>query len=357
MDLDSALKGFVEPSLNTSLGEAKALRSATLADGKAQIDIELGFPAERYGAALKSQLQNHLQAHGIEQADIQVRSNIQSHAVQTGLKPLAGIKNVIVVASGKGGVGKSTVAVNLALALKEEGATVGLLDADIYGPSQPRMVGAEGKPDTNDELKKLLPKRALGLQTMSIGYLVDESQPMIWRGPMVSQALNQLLNETLWEDLDYLVVDMPPGTGDIQLSMAQKIPVSGAVVVTTPQEVAVMDARKGLKMFEKVKVPILGVVENMSTHLCSNCGHEEHIFGQGGGAALAAESGVRVLASLPLQASIGEQSDNGLPTVAADPDGPAAALYRQLARSATAQLSLQTKTYAAKFPKISVVPA
>lgn len=246
---------------------------------------------------------------------------------------LPGIRQIVAVASGKGGVGKSTVAANLALALQAEGRRVGVLDADIYGPSQPRMLGvSSARPDSPDG-KTMLPVMAHGLQTMSIGYLIDEEQPMIWRGPMVSQALQQLINETRWDDLDILVVDLPPGTGDVQLTLSQRIPVSGAVIVTTPQDIALLDARKALRMFEKVKVPVLGVVENMSTHVCSRCGHEEAIFGHGGGARMAAEHGLRVLGSLPLDLRIREQADGGCPTVAAAPDGPLAAQYRAVARA------------------------
>lgn len=291
---------------------------------------------------------------GVLGVSIQGETTIRSHAVQQNLKPLQGIKNIIAVASGKGGVGKSTTAVNLALALQADGATVGLLDADIYGPSQPRMVGnAAGKPEPT-ESGKIYPIESLGLKTMSMGYLVDEEQPMIWRGPMVTQALTQLLNETIWGELDYLVIDLPPGTGDIQLSLAQKIPVSGAVIVTTPQDIALLDARKGLKMFEKVSVPVLGVVENMSTHICSQCGHEEPVFGEGGGVQMAADYAVPLLGQLPLSMSIRLQADSGKPTVVADPESDESQRYVAIARRTAAQLSLQAKDYASKFPTIVV---
>jgi len=273
--------------------------------------------------------------------------------VQKGVEPIKGIKNIIAVASGKGGVGKSTTAVNLALALSAEGANVGILDADIYGPSQPRMLGVHGKPESKDG-KTLEPMTSYHLQAMSIGFLVDEETPMIWRGPMVTQALQQLLKDTNWTDLDYLIIDLPPGTGDIQLTLAQQVPVSGAVIVTTPQDIALLDARKGLKMFQKVEVPVLGVIENMSTHICSQCGHEEHIFGAGGGTKMAEQYDVNFLGSLPLDIRIREETDNGKPTVVAEPESRIAQTYREIARRAAAKLSLQAKNYAAKFPKIVI---
>jgi ATP-binding protein involved in chromosome partitioning len=284
---------------------------------------------------------------------VKVSSKIGSHAVQQNLKPQEGIKNIIAVASGKGGVGKSTTAVNLALALQAEGATVGILDADIYGPSMPRMLGCSGQPESIDG-KSLEPMVGHGIQSMSIGYLVEEDTPMIWRGPMVTQALEQLLSDTQWDNLDYLIIDMPPGTGDTQLTLSQKIPVSGAVIVTTPQDIALLDARKGLKMFEKVEVTVLGIVENMSTHICSNCGHEEHIFGAGGGGRMAEEHGVDLLGSLPLDITIREQADSGHPTVVADPESKISHIYRDIARRTAAKLAKQAKDYKAKFPKIVI---
>jgi ATP-binding protein involved in chromosome partitioning len=284
---------------------------------------------------------------------VDVSTRVVAHAVQKGIRPLRNIRNTIAVASGKGGVGKSTTATNLALALKAEGASVGVLDADIYGPSQPRMLGCRDKPDSPDG-KTIDPNVSYGIQSMSIGYLVDEETPMIWRGPMVTSALEQLLGDTNWDDLDYLVIDLPPGTGDIQLTLCQKIPVSGAIIVTTPQDIALLDARKGLKMFEKVNVPVLGIVENMSTHICSNCGHEEHIFGAGGGARMAAQYNVDLLGSLPLDIRIREGVDEGRPTVAVEPDSPISAAYRAIARRAAAKLSLRAKDFSGKFPKIVV---
>jgi ATP-binding protein involved in chromosome partitioning len=278
---------------------------------------------------------------------------IVAHTVQKGIKPLKNIKNTIAIASGKGGVGKSTTAVNLALALQAEGAKVGILDADIYGPSQPRMLGCRMKPDTADG-KSIQPNVSYGLDSMSIGYLVDEETPMIWRGPMVTSALEQLLGDTNWSELDYLIIDLPPGTGDIQLTLCQKVPVSGALIVTTPQDISLLDARKALKMFEKVEVTVLGIVENMSTHICSNCGHEEHIFGSGGGRQMAQQYDVELLGSLPLDIHIREGVDNGKPTVAMEPDSAITASYRDIARKAAARLALTGRDYSSRFPKIVV---
>jgi ATP-binding protein involved in chromosome partitioning len=285
---------------------------------------------------------------------LELSSAIQSHAVQRNLKPLAGVKNIVAVASGKGGVGKSTVAVNLALAWAAGGAQVGILDADIYGPSQPLMLGLSGEHPTSPDGKQIRPLQAHGLVAMSIGFLVDPQQAVVWRGPMVTQALTQLLTDTQWGELDYLVVDMPPGTGDIQLTLAQRAPVSGAIIVTTPQDIALADARKGLAMFEKVSVPVLGIIENMSVHVCTHCGHAEHIFGAGGGARLAAEHGVMLLGELPLDARIREQADGGRPTVVADPDSPAARAYVEAARRAAAMLARRARDRSTLFPKIVV---
>ena len=289
---------------------------------------------------------------GLDKVSVEIGSEIISHAVQKNLKPMAGVKNIIAVASGKGGVGKSTTAVNLALALAAEGARVGILDADIYGPSQPAMLGLSGRPETDG--KSIEPKIAYGVQSMSIGDLIDEDTPMIWRGPMVTGALQQLLNDTRWDALDYLIIDLPPGTGDIQLTLAQQIPVSGAVIVTTPQDIALLDAQKGLKMFEKVDVKIIGLVENMSTHICSKCGHEEHIFGAGGGAKMCADYNTELLGSLPLDIHIREQADSGTPTVVADPDGAISKVYKQIARRIAIRVAEMAQDHSAAFPKIVV---
>jgi len=325
------------------------------ADGETwNIDIQLGYPAAGYFDELKQQVHESVGSiAGIGAVNVTISSRIQSHAVQQNLKPLAGIKNIIAVASGKGGVGKSTTAVNLALALQAEGSNVGILDADIYGPSIPRMLGCKGQPDSTDG-KSLEPMIGHGIQSMSIGYLVEEDTPMIWRGPMVTQALEQLLNDTHWSDVDYLVIDLPPGTGDTQLTLAQRIPVSGAVIVTTPQDIALLDARKGLKMFEKVEVPVLGVIENMSIHICSQCGHSEHIFGEGGGASLSSEHGVDLLGSLPLDIRIREQADGGNPSVAAMEDSQISSIYRQIARKTAAKLATKARDHSASFPNIVI---
>ena len=276
-----------------------------------------------------------------------------AHEVQKGVTPINGVRNIIAIASGKGGVGKSTVAVNLALALSSEGATVGILDADIYGPSQPRMLGVNQRPESVDG-KSLEPLVSYQVQVMSIGFLIEEDSPMIWRGPMVTQALEQLLNDTRWKDLDYLVVDLPPGTGDIQLTLAQKVPVSGAVIVTTPQNIALLDARKGLKMFEKVEIPVLGIIENMSTHICCECGHEEHIFGAGGGKRMADDYDVEHLGNIPLDSRIRADVDGGRPTVVADPDGAIADIYRRIARRVGGKLAVRKRSYSDVFPSIVI---
>jgi len=352
--IEAALSGYVDPYLEKDLVAAKAIKNIAIDGGKVKVEVVLGFPAKGYAPTLASTLEARLKAvDGISEAQVEVTSKITAHAAQKGVNAIKGVKNIIAVASGKGGVGKSTTAVNLALALSAEGATVGMLDADIYGPSQPRMLGAGGKPESRDG-QTLEPIVSYHIQSMSIGYLIDEETPMIWRGPMVTQALEQLLKDTNWQDLDYLVVDLPPGTGDTQLTLAQKVPVSGAVIVTTPQDIALLDARKGLKMFEKVEVPVLGVVENMGIHICSKCGNEEPIFGEGGGQRMADEQGVAFLGALPLDIHIREDADSGKPSVVADPDSRIAQLYRDIARRTAARLSLQAKSYAAKFPSIVI---
>ena len=352
--IEKALETYVDPHLDQNLVAAKVISDIRIDGDSASIDIQLPYPAARYGQQLVTELQALLRTEaGVEAATVNVSHKIIAHSVQRGVKRLENIKNIIAVASGKGGVGKSTTSVNLALALASEGAVVGLLDADIYGPSQPRMMGLSGQPESQDG-KTIEPMENYGVQTMSIGFLVEEDTPTIWRGPMVTQALEQLLNNTRWRDLDYLVIDLPPGTGDTQLTLAQKVPVSGAVIVTTPQDIALLDARKGLKMFEKVEVPILGIVENMSTHICSECGHEEHIFGDGGGSSLAAEADINLLGSLPLEIGIRLQADSGKPTVVSEPDSRTSEIYREIARSAAAKLSRQAKDYSASFPNIVI---
>jgi len=352
--IEATLATYVDPYLERDLVSTKCIKDITIAGDTATVKVVLGFPASGYRDELAAKLKTLVESiDGINTAVIDVSTKIAAHSAQKGVKHIEGIKNIIAVASGKGGVGKSTTAVNLALALSAEGASVGILDADIYGPSQPRMLGVHGKPESLDG-KTLEPMNSYHLQAMSIGFLVDEETPMIWRGPMVTQALQQLLNDTNWKDLDYLVVDLPPGTGDIQLTLAQQVPVSGAVIVTTPQDIALLDARKGLKMFEKVEVPVLGVVENMSIHICSQCGHEEHIFGEGGGLRMSEQNDVDFLGALPLDIRIREETDSGKPTVVAEPDSRIAQIYREIARRTAAKLSLKTKDYAARFPQIVI---
>jgi len=352
--VEAAIKEVIDPYLERDLVSAKAVKEIQVDGSKVSVKVALGYPAKSNKDELADTLKRKVEAiEGVSGADVDVAVKIVSHAVQKGVQPLKNVKNIIAVASGKGGVGKSTVAVNLALALSQEGARVGILDADIYGPSQPRMLGVTAKPESKDG-QSLEPIVSYHVQSMSIGYLIDEETPMIWRGPMVTQALEQLLKDTNWQEMDYLIVDLPPGTGDIQLTLAQKIPVSGAIIVTTPQDIALLDARKGLKMFEKVQVPVLGIVENMSTHICSQCGHEEHIFGEGGGLRMAEQSSVDFLGGVPLDIRIREDTDGGRPTTVKEPDGRIAQIYRDIARRSAAKLSLKAKDYTTKFPSIVI---
>ncbi len=349
------LNAYADPYLGQTLAEAKAVASVTFAGGALGVELVLGFPCADYTAELKAALQEHLRPLlGQAGLELKLRPQIAAHAVQRTLKPLANVKNIVAVASGKGGVGKSTTAANLALAWAAQGAKVGLLDADIYGPSQPLMMGLAGAKPVSADGKHLTPLLAHGVEVMSIGFMIDQEQPMAWRGPMVTQALTQLLGETSWGELDYLVVDMPPGTGDIQLTLAQRVPVSGAVIVTTPQDIALLDARKGLKMFEKVEVRVLGVVENMSMHVCSQCGHVEHVFGSGGGARMAEQYGVQLLGELPLDIRIREDADGGSPTVVAEPGSARAQAYLKMARRTAARLATLNKDYSRAFPKITI---
>jgi ATP-binding protein involved in chromosome partitioning len=352
-DIRQTIEADVDPYLGTNLVEAGALSEILFEGQTATIKIELGFPSERYASILEARLREKLATLAGTIFKFEITSRIFAREVQKGTKPLPEIRNIIAIASGKGGVGKSTTAANLAIALQQEGGKVGVLDADIYGPSQTRMLATEGRPESHDG-KSMEPRISYQLQTMSIGNLIEEDTPMIWRGPMVTGALEQLLNDTNWHDLDYLVVDLPPGTGDIQLTLCQKIPVSGAVIVTTPQDIALLDARKGLKMFEKVNVPVLGIVENMSVHICSECGHAEHIFGSGGGDSMSKQYGVDLLGSLPLDITIREGVDNGRPTVAIQPESPIAEMYRDIARRIAARLALRARNFSAKFPKIVI---
>ena len=352
--IQTALQEVVDPNTGKDLMSSRAARNIRL-DGKdVSLEIELGYPAKSQFEIIRKRVIDKLKGlAGVGNVSVAVGQKIVSHAVQRGVKLIPGVKNIIAVASGKGGVGKSTTAANLALALAAEGATVGLLDADIYGPSQPQMLGIDGRPDSVDG-KSIEPMEAHGIQAMSIGFLIDPDQPMVWRGPMVTQALTQLLNETRWRDLDYLVIDLPPGTGDIQLTLAQQVPVTGAVIVTTPQDIALLDAIKGLKMFEKVGIPILGIVENMSIHICSHCGHEEHIFGSGGAERMQKDYGAELLGALPLDIKIREQADAGAPTVVADPQGRVAEIYKDIARKVAVRIADKAKDLSGKFPNIVV---
>lgn len=342
-----------------SLATDKTIKNLILADGKLGLTLELGYPAASQHEAIRQAVQQAaLTVPGIAQVQVDITTQIVPHMVQSGVQLLKGVKNIIAVASGKGGVGKSTTAVNLALALAAEGAKVGLLDADIYGPSMPMMMGVSGRPHSFDG-HTLEPLRNYDVRIMSIGFLVDDDQAMVWRGPMAAQALDQLLHQTHWgsppdDELDYLIVDMPPGTGDIQLSLSQRVPVTGAVMITTPQDIALLDVKKGITMFQKVGVPILGVIENMAVHVCSQCGHAEHIFGHEGGKKLAEAQGLAYLGALPLALRIREQADSGKPTVVADPDSAAAQTYRQIARKVAAGIAAQGRDYTHKFPTIKV---
>src|SRR5213593_1887170 len=349
-----ALKEVLDPNTGKDFLATKSARNIKVEGGSISLEIELGYPAKTQLDPIRKLVAGTLRrVPGVSAVNVSVTSKIVSHTVQRGVKLIPEVKNIVAVASGKGGVGKSTTAVNLALALAAEGAAVGVLDADIYGPSQPMMLGIAGRPESRDG-KSLEPMEGHGLQAISIGFLIDIDTPMVWRGPMVTQALEQLLKDTRWRDLDYLVVDLPPGTGDIQLTLAQKVPVTGAVIVTTPQDIAIIDARKGLKMFEKVGIPILGVVENMSFHVCPQCGHRSHIFGAGGAEKMCRDYGTELLGQLPLDEAIRSQADSGKPTVVSDPDGPVAEIYRRMARRCAVRIAESQRDMTSKFPNIVV---
>ncbi|MBE9609345.1 iron-sulfur cluster carrier protein ApbC [Chitinilyticum piscinae] len=353
--VQARLAELIDPQTGRSYASAKCLRNLRLEGDTVSLEVVLPYPAASLHPAIHAQFSAALQTlDGVHDVKLGISSQIVAHAVQRGVPLLNGVKNVIAVASGKGGVGKSTTAANLALALAAEGARVGLLDADIYGPSQPTMLGVAGQQPESPDGQHLKPVSGHGIQVMSIGFLIDTEQPMVWRGPMVTQALMQLLNDTHWDNVDYLIIDLPPGTGDIQLTLSQKVPVTGAVIVTTPQDIALLDARKGLKMFEKVGVPILGLVENMSMHICSNCGHAEPIFGEGGGAAMSADYHTELLGQLPLELSIRLNADSGRPSVIADPDGKAAGIYREIARKVAIKVAEKAQDFSSRFPKIVI---
>lgn len=347
------LENVKDPATGLSLASGWKDTQVQFSGEAVRVEIQLGYHPSDRGQSVSDLVQRALSGAGISQPQVDVTSKVIAHAVQPGVPLLPNVRNIIAVASGKGGVGKSTTAVNLALALQANGARVGVLDADIYGPSIPTMLGVSGRPESTDG-KTMAPLVGHGIQANSIGFLIDAESPAIWRGPMVTQALEQLLRQTNWDDLDYLIVDMPPGTGDIALTLSQKVPVVGAVIVTTPQDIALLDARKGLKMFEKVGVPILGVIENMAIHICSNCGHAEHIFGHGGGQKMASDYKVPWLGSLPLAMSIRMQADSGSPTVIADPGSEAARLYRDIAAKVACRVAALPKDMSAKFPTVVV---
>ena len=349
-----ALASVLDPHTSKGFVASRAVKNVQINEGDVAFDVELGYPAKSQHAALRRAFVAAARTvPGVDNVSVNIITQVASHAVQRGVQLLPGVKNIVAVASGKGGVGKSTTAANLALALAAEGATVGLLDADIYGPSQPMMMGVSGQPESTDG-KIMQPLIGHGVQVMSIGFLVDADQALIWRGPMATQALEQLLRQTAWKDLDYLIVDMPPGTGDIQLTLSQRVPMTGAVIVTTPQDIALLDAKKGIRMFEKVGVPILGIVENMAVHVCTNCGHVEHIFGAEGGKKMAAEYRMDYLGALPLAMGIRLQADSGTPTVVAEPDGEIAAIYKDVARRVAVSIAEKSKDFSSKFPTIMV---
>ncbi len=349
-----ALKQVIDPNTGKDFVSTKAIRNLTVTDGDVTFDVELGYPAKSQIPGFRKAL--IAAAKGVadvSNVSVNITTRIVAHAVQRGVQLLPRVKNIVAVASGKGGVGKSTTAVNLALALAAEGASVGLLDADIYGPSIPMMLGIDGRPESEDG-STMEPLENYGVQVMSIGFLVAQDEAMIWRGPMATQALEQMLRQTNWKELDYLIVDLPPGTGDIQLTLSQRVPMTGAVIVTTPQDIALLDAKKGIKMFEKVGVPILGIVENMAVHVCSNCGQIEHIFGADGGKKMAADYNMSYLGALPLDMQIRLQADSGKPTVVADPDGEVAAIYKAVARQVAVTIAAKNKDFSNKFPSIKI---
>ena len=353
-DIKAVLAKVIDPNTNKDLITSKSVKNIKIEAADVSLDVELGYPAKSQFELIRAAVVVAIAAlPDVGKVTVNVTSKIVAHSVQRGIKLMPNVKNIIAVASGKGGVGKSTTAANLALALAAEGAAVGILDADIYGPSQPMIMGISGRPETVDG-KTMEPLENHGLQVSSIGFMIDPDEPMVWRGPLVTQALQQLLGQTNWRDLDYLIVDMPPGTGDVQLTLSQKVPVTGAVIVTTPQDIALLDARKGLKMFEKVGIPILGIVENMSIHICSNCGHAEHIFGEGGGQKMCADFGVDFLGGLPLTMTIRQQADSGTPTVVAEPDGQIAGLYKDIARKVAIKVAEKAKDMTSKFPTITI---
>lgn len=354
--IGEALSTVIDDHLKTDYVSAKRVKNIDIDGSNVSLTVELGYPARSLHESIRDRIAAALKkVDGIGDISVNITAGILTHAVQRGVKPLSGVKNIIAVSSGKGGVGKSTVTANIALALADQGARVGILDADIYGPSQPTLMGISEKPKSSDG-QHFDPVWQYGLQLMSIGFMMDSVQPLAWRAPMITQALMQLLQQTKWQDLDYLLIDMPPGTGDIQMTLSQKAPLTGAVVVTTPQDVAVLDARKGLMMFQKMNVDVLGIVENMSSYVCSHCGHIEHIFGKDGGKMMSETYGVDSLGSIPLDMTVREQTDGGRPVTAADPDGPVSKVFRDIAWKITAKVALKPKDMAGLFPPVTVQP-
>ncbi len=352
--LRNLLSNIHDPHADTDIVSLGWLRGVGIDGARVSVDLRAGYPIDGLHDSLVRSISGVLEADAsIESVAVNLDWRVVPHSVQGDLKPQNNIKNIIAVGSGKGGVGKSSMAVNLALALRADGARVGILDADIYGPSMPRMMGISGQPETDGN--RIIPQLGHGLQVMSIGFLVEEDTPMIWRGPMVTSALQQLLTETNWEGLDYLVIDLPPGTGDIQLTLAQKVPVSGTIIVTTPQDIALLDARKAIQMFRKVDVTVLGIVENMSTHICSNCGHEETIFGSGGGERMSEDFDVPLLGKLPLAMQIRSDLDRGMPTVVSDPESELTASFREMARNTAARLSTRSRNLDLNLPQINIL--
>ena len=354
--IKEAISGVVDENLQTDYVSAGWVKNIAIDGNAVSLTVELGYPAKSLHAFIRNRLLAALkEVGGIGDIRVDVTTNILTHAVQRGVRPLPGVRNIIAVSSGKGGVGKSTVTANLALALAAEGASVGILDADIYGPSQPTLMGISEKPKSSDG-QHFDPIEQYGLQLMSIGFMMDSVQPLAWRAPMITQALMQLLEQTKWRDLDYLLIDMPPGTGDIQMTLSQKAPLTGAVVVTTPQDVAVLDAKKGLMMFQKMNVDILGIVENMSSYVCTHCGQVEHIFGKDGGKLMSEAYGVDSLGDIPLNGAVREQTDNGKPVVVAEPDGLMSRIFREIAYRLAGKVALKPKDMTGMFPPVRVEP-
>ena len=350
--IENYLLNLIHPDTNQKFISKKNIKEINI-ENDIKLSIELNYPSKSFNELYSKIISEGLFKLTGLKVSVTIKNKILTHKAQQGINHLSNVKNIIAIASGKGGVGKSSTAVNLALALSDEGANVGILDADIYGPSQPLMLGVHEKPKSKDG-KSMEPIMAHKIQVMSIGFLVDQETPMVWRGPIATSYLEQLLRNTQWDSLDYLIIDLPPGTGDIQLTLAQKIPVTGSIIVTTPQDIALLDARRGLKMFDKVNIPIIGIVENMATHLCSECGHEEHIFGEKGGQKMSTDYDCELLGSLPLDISIRENLDNGVPSVAKDSNSKISKTYKLIAIKAALKIAKLSEDYTNKFPNIVI---